>query len=103
LIEGIASFTFEYGRLMLYSQELALVSEYLEKQKILDDELRKKYSEYLLLLEKDTKQCSLLIENAFGSDFRTAFTASSQLANAFGVRQEEILDTQEKTDDYFLN
>ena len=43
-----------------------------------------------------------LIENAFAPDFRNELISSVELARAAGVKEEEILNTQEDIDEFFL-
>ncbi|MCF0144850.1 MAG: hypothetical protein HUJ79_07155 [Firmicutes bacterium] len=102
LIEGLTAFSFEYGRLMLFRQEQQLLTEYLENQKILDEELQKKYEAFLKDLQEQSDAFDALIKDAFESDFRSRIMNSAKLAEAAGV-EEGILYTIEDTDDFFLN
>lgn len=101
--EGTSQFAFEYGRYLLYRKERELVTEYLEKQKVLDEELQEKLDDYLELLEKRTENFRALIKNAFDPDFRDSLKASADLALATGVSKKDILSSKEEIDSYFLN
>lgn len=46
MVQALSTYAFEYGRMVLYQKEQQLISEYLEGQKQLDEELEKKYSEF---------------------------------------------------------
>lgn len=101
--QACASFAFEYGRLMLYSRELEIVNQFIESQYQLDEELEQKYAAYLEDLQKESEQFYAMIDNAFASNFRDAFLPSALLAKAVGVKKEEILNTMEDVDSFFLD
>lgn len=101
--QALASCAFEYGRLMLYRKEQALVTQFIESQYRLDEELEKQYAEYLAELETQSKQFYALIDHAFDPDFRTAFLHSILLAEAAGVKESEILSSTEDIDSFFLD
>lgn len=101
--QALASCAFEYGRLMLYRKEQALVTQFIESQHCLDEELEKQYMAYLSELEAQSKQFYALIDHAFDPDFRTAFLHSILLAEAAGVKKAEILSSTEDIDSFFLD
>ena len=101
--QALASYAFEYGRLMLYSRELEIVNQFIESQYQLDAELEQKYAAYLEDLQKETQKFYVLIDNAFAPDFRDAFLSSVLLAKAMGVSEKEILITKEDIDSFFLD
>ena len=101
--QALASCAFEYGRLMLYRKEQALVTQFIESQHRLDEEQEKQYAAYLSELEAQSKQFYTLIDHAFDPDFRTAFLHSILLAEAAGVKKPEILSSTEDIDSFFLD
>lgn len=101
--QALASCAFEYGRLMLYRQEQALITQFIESQHRLDEALEKQYAEYLSELEAQSKQFYTLIDHAFAPDFRTAFLHSILLAEATGVPESEIISSTEDIDSFFLD
>lgn len=103
LAQALASYAFEYGRLMLHSRELEIVNQFIESQYQLDVELEQKYAAYLEDLEKESQKFCSLIDNAFAPNFRDAFLHSMLLAKAVGVKEEEILSSTEDIDSFFLD
>ena len=101
--QALASYAFEYGRLMLYNRELEIVNQFIESQYQLDADLEKKYAAYLEDLQKESEKFCALIDNAFAPDFREAFLHSVRLAKAVGVKEEEILSTADDIDFFFLD
>ena len=101
--QALASCAFEYGRLMLYRKEQALVAQFIESQYRLDEELEKQYAEYQSELEAQSTQFYALIDHAFAPDFRTAFLHSILLAEAAGVKESKILSSAEDIDSFFLD
>ena len=101
--QALASYAFEYGRLMLYSRELEIVNQFIESQYQLNAELEQKYAAYLEDLQKESEKFCVLIDNAFAPNFRDAFLHSVLLAKAAGVKEEEILSTTEDIDSFFLD
>lgn len=100
--QALASYAFEYGRLMLYSKELKIVNHFIESQYLLDCELQRKYELYLEDLKKESLQFYILIDNAFTPNFRDAFLHSIILAKTLGVKEEEILSSPKDIDSFFL-
>ena len=101
--QALASYSFEYGRLMLYNRELEIVNKFIESQYQLDAELEQKYTAYLEDLQKETQQFHALIDNAFAPDFRDTFLSSVLLAKTVGVKEKEVLTTQKEIDSFFLD
>ena len=69
----------------------------------MDQELEERFTRYKEALSKEVDHFNLLIEKAFDDDFRIAFAGSADLARSIGVKEEEILDSVDKVDDFFLN
>ena len=100
--QALATYAFEYGRLMLYKREQEIVDEFLQSQYEMDEELERKYSLFIEELEKQASQFYVLIDNAFVPDFRDAFLKSILLAKAAGVEEDEILKSVEEIDEFFM-
>lgn len=103
LIDGISSYGFEYGRLVLYKKEQALLDEILEHQGQIDIELQTKYEAYINELNDKVLIFNNLINNAFDTDIRNQLKGSIALAQASGVDESEILYSIENIDDFFVN
>lgn len=103
MVQALSTYAFEYGRMVLYQKERQLISEYLEGQKQLDEELEQKYAEFLAELQEQTAQFRVLIDNAFAEDFRESYLASIKLALSAGVPESEVLKTASDIDDFFLD
>lgn len=101
--QALASYAFEYGRMMLYSRELEIVNQFVESQYQLDAELKQKYATYLEDLQKEAQQFYTLIDNAFSPNFRDAFLHSILLAKAVGLKEDDILTSTEEIDSFFLD
>lgn len=100
---ALTDFAFEYGRLMLYRREQEIITAYINAQYKLDSELEQKYACYIEDLQKQTKQFSNLIDNAFADNYRDAFLKSVMLAQMAGVKDSQILKNSEDIDEFFLN
>lgn len=103
LIDGISTYAFEYGRFVLYRREQAIINEYIEKQYVLDSELQTKYDEFLNEVKVQSERFTQLVDHAFAPDFRDSLKGSIELAKAVGVKDDDILDSIERIDDFFLN
>lgn len=100
--QALASYAFEYGRMILYRSELEIVNQFIESQYQLNAELEQKYTAYLEDLQKEAQQFYTLIENAFAPNFRDAFLHSILLAKAVGLKVDDILTSTEEIDSFFL-
>ena len=98
----LSSCAFEYGRLILYRKEQALIDQFIDSQYRLDAELEKKYTEYLSVLDAQSEQFYTLLDHAFDPDFRAAFLNSALLATAAGAKESDILQSVEDIDSFFL-
>lgn len=87
----------------LSDYEQRVLSEYEEQQKRLDEELGAEHEKLLEQIRTGMAEYISLLETAFHPDPVLALEGSIALAEALGVPQSEILDTQEKMDSYFLD
>ena len=102
LSHAAAMFAFEYSRLRLWSKEQELLEEYIEKQYILDEELQAKLDAFNAELAEEADLFNNLIDKAFDPDFKEALMGSVELAIATGVDEDEILDSMESIDEFFM-
>ncbi len=100
-IQAVSDLAVQYARLSMYSKEQALLEEYIEHQYTLDSELEEKYNVYITELEEKTKQFNNLLDKAFDPEFKDLLKSSVDLAREAGVKEDRILDSMEKIDDYF--
>jgi len=89
LLDVMADYAFVYGRLMLYREEQAILTEYLENQHILDEELKARYEEFIAKVNEESERFLYLVNNAYSDDFKTALKGSIELARASGVRRRD--------------
>ena len=102
LAEAVTQLAFEYGRLVLFSREQALLTEYLDNQRQLDERLQSEYEAFLSEIQEASDRFQVLVDAAFSSDIRNMLTQSAALAREAGVKDSEILTTLEEVDDFFL-
>ena len=103
LAQAAVDLAFEYGRYVLYAKEQAILEAYIQKQYVLDDELRIQYEAFLVELEENAARFRNLIDDAFSPDIQNALMQSAALAQAAGVKEEEILSSTEDIDSFFLD
>lgn len=102
LVQAVADFSLQMGRLTLYRQEQELLSMYLENQRVLDEELSRRYEEYVKELEARAQEFRTLVDRAYSDDFRERFLATADLAAASGADESEILHDLNEVDEYFM-
>ena len=103
LAQAVSQLAFEYGRYVLYAKEQAILTEYIENQYILDEQLQQKYNAFQAELAEQAERFSQLIDQAFSSNIRESLMQSAELARAAGVKEEEILTSVEDIDAFFIN
>ena len=101
LFQSVSQLAFEYGRLVLYETEQAILEEYIRNQHVLDEQLQEKYERYLAEVRIQSEAFRELVENAFSSDIRDALKSSAALAKAAGVSEDEVLTSIEDVDAFF--
>ncbi len=102
LTKAVSQLAFEYGRYVLYSKEQALLDEYLQNQRILDEELMQKYDAYIAELQETSDRFHGMIEIAFSSELQDSLRRSAELARSAGVKDEDLLITAEDVDAFYL-
>lgn len=83
--------------------EQKTMDSYLMRQKIVDKELAERYESYIETLKSSVSAYMMILEDAFSPDITVALNGSVQLALACGVPTDELLDTQDKIESYFLD
>lgn len=86
----------------LSQKEVDLIQTYLKNINQHEFELQAIYQEYIEHLNAQLEKFLDIMDRAFAPDIRIAFEGSIELARLTGVPYEEILDTPEKIDEYFL-
>lgn len=102
LSQAVAGLGFEYGRLMLYQKEQALLTAYLENQRVLDERLQQEYDAYITEVQRNAACFNELIHQAFDADFKEKLKLSATFALAVGVLKTEILKNNTDIDAFFL-
>ena len=102
LLQSVTQLGFEYGRYMLYAREQAILQEYLDNQRILDERLQAEYEAYLDEVNKNAARFQGLIDAAFDPGLRESLAESIALAKAYGVKEEELLKSEEEIDAFFI-
>ncbi|MGQ4619903.1 hypothetical protein [Nocardia sp. R7R-8] len=87
----------------LTKREAALIERYLDEQRTLDEQLAAEYQAILEKLDQSMSDYLGLLERAFSPDVQVALVGSVELAVELGVASDEILDSDEKVDAYFLD
>ena len=102
LAEAVGALAFQRLRLSIYEKELDAINECLDQQSQLDQKLTEQVNAYIDALRDELDEFDALEEKAFDTaDFQSAFRGSIDLAKLIGT--EEIFQTQQDIDDYFLS
>ena len=102
LTEAVFQLAFEYGRYVLFRKEQAILTEYLRRQRELDEELKQRLADYLAELQVQAGRFEGLVSRAFSGELHESLLASAALARAAGAKPEELLTTVEEVDAFFL-
>ena len=102
LAEAMSAMVFQKFRYSHYEEELAVINDCIDYQSGLDQSLTEQVNAYIDALKDELDEFDNLVEKAFNTtDFQTAFRGSVQLAKTLGA--EDILNTQQDIDDYFMS
>jgi hypothetical protein len=102
LAQALTQLAFEYVRYTLFAKEQAILTAYIENQYVLDTQLQRRFDAFQNELSTASERFQQLIKEAFSTDIRDSLMRSAELAQAAGVREEEILKSIEDIDDFFL-
>lgn len=86
----------------LNEYEQTLIKGYLSDISKLDSELSTEYRKHINEISAQLVEYSQLLEEAFCDDLYKMLSGSVAFASRVGVRVDEILDSKEKIDSYFL-
>ncbi len=101
LVQAVSQLAFEYGRYVLFAKEQALLEAYLQNQRVLDDQLKREYDEFLAELRENADRFMEVIDAAFSPNLHDALEQSVFLARSAGVKDEDLLSTMDDIDRYF--
>lgn len=102
MAEAISALVFQKFRYSLYDKELKAINQCLEYQSKLDQRLAEQVNAYINALNSELDEFDVMVEKAFDTeDFHAAFCGSAVLAKAMGA--EEILQTQQDVDEFFIS
>lgn len=87
----------------LSDRETALIKSYLEDIEALRADLDRQYQELVTAVQKEYEVYMVILEKIYSVDYMKAFEGSCEMARICGVPSEEILDSKEKINDYFLS
>ena len=87
----------------LNERETQIVAQHLAELETIKKRLSAEHIQLLERVEKSYLDYLDLLEVAFSPDIATALAGSVRLAKSLGVSEEQILDSDEKIKDYFLN
>jgi ABC-type iron transport system FetAB permease component len=87
----------------LSARETALVNSYLDDQRTLDEKLALEHDALIGKLESSMSSYVTALDRAFSPDIEVALLGSIELAREVGVSSTDILDTDEKVHEYFLD
>ena len=100
---AVGTMVYKIAKDHLSEKEQALLKSYYSEIETLCAELDKHYNGLLSELSADMTHYLNILDQAFSTDPRVAIAGSIELAKQMGVPCEEILDTKEKIDSYFLD
>ena len=103
LIMSASQLAFEYGRYVLYAKEQAILEKYIRNQYVLDEQLHRDYEEYLKEVQIQAEKFQELVEDAFSMDIRQSLEQSAALAREAGVKEEELLQSVDDVDAFFMD
>ena len=99
----VGTMMYQIAKDNLSSREQKIFEEYAEAVRKVDVSLQDQYQEFVDEIGKDTKSFMELLDKAFAPDIRVAFEGSIDLAKSCGVPVDEILDSKEKLESFFMD
>ena len=99
---AVGTILYQISKDNLSAREQRVIDGYIQDVRNLDAELKTQYERYIDELMESMKLFMDILDKAFVPDIRIAFAGSIELAKLMGVPAEEILDSKEKIDTYFL-
>lgn len=100
--QAVSGFSIAYARYVVCSKELERINGYFYKQQEVDSEIRKQLENCQSEIDEKSREFNLLLNHAFDEDFRIRLMNSARLAVVAGVSDDEVLDSMEKLDAFFM-
>ncbi len=100
---AVGTMVYKIAKDHLSEKEQALLQSYCSEIEQLNADLDKQYGDLLSALTEDMALYLSILDQAFSMDPQIAIVGSVELAKQMCVPCEEILDTKEKIDSYFLD
>ena len=100
---AVGTMVYKIAKDHLSAKEQALLKSYYSEIEAFSAELDKQYNGLISALADDMTLYLSILDQAFSTDPRIAIAGSVELAKQMGVPCEDILDSKEKIDSYFLD
>lgn len=100
---AVGTMMYQIARDNLSDREQKILAEYADFIGKLGESLNQQYQNLVNVINKDMQEFMVILDKAFAPDIRMAFSGSIELAKTCGVPLEEILDSEEKIESYFMD
>ncbi len=100
---AVGTMVYKIAKDHLSEKEQALLKSYYSEIEAFSAELDEQYGNLISALTDDMNLYLSILEQAFSTDPKRALYGSVEIAKQMGVPYEDILDTKEKIDSYFLD
>lgn len=99
---AVGTMLYQFGKESLSAKEQEILRGHLESIQRKDAELRTQYRNFIDALSENLLEFMGILERAFTVNPVSALRGSVELARRMGVPEDEILDSREKIEAYFL-
>lgn len=83
--------------------EQIILEQYYNEIKLLENNLNEEYKNFIKNVNREVTIFLDILDKLYSPNMNEVFNSSVEIARYFGVTKEEILDTKDKRDKYFLD
>ena len=94
---------YKIGKDTLSEHEQQIIQDYIDSATQLENDLSQDYCNYISLIEKNYSEYLGIVDQLYSVNIYTSFEGSISLAKYFGIPTEDILDSKEKIQAYFVD
>ena len=94
---------YEIAKEYFNEEEQKIIKKYYDEIQLLEKDLKNEYNIFIEKIKQEVDLYMQIVEKLYSPDIHAVFEGTIEMAKFYGVPENEILDSQEKIDNYFTD